>query len=132
MSIHHVQYTWHELFPNGIHLLLMVAFCALSVKYIHDKIIESKNAAQGNYGAVISLWGPIILVCLRMILFLLVFASVFYGHYFGYSVCEISKIPSFMQVYFMDTQIWYAIFSTLCGGILGAFDRLGEVILLYT
>lgn len=28
----------------------------------------------------------------------------------------------------MDTQIWYAIFSTLCGGFLGAFDRLGEVI----
>lgn len=32
------------------------------------------------------------------------------------------------QVYFMDTQIWYAIFSTLCGGVIGAFDRLGEVI----
>lgn len=30
----------------------------------------------------------------------------------------------------MDTQIWYAIFSTLCGGAVGAFDRLGEVILL--
>ncbi|KAG5534087.1 hypothetical protein RHGRI_022278 [Rhododendron griersonianum] len=98
MGIHRVQYTWHEFFPDGIHLLLMVAhlllmvaFCALSVKYIHAKILESKNAAQGNYGAVISLWGPIILM------------------------------------YFMDTQIWYAIFSTLCGGILGAFDRLGEV-----
>ncbi|KAK1432531.1 hypothetical protein QVD17_09428 [Tagetes erecta] len=31
------------------------------------------------------------------------------------------------QVYFMDAQIWYAIFSTLCGGIIGAFDRLGEI-----
>ncbi|XP_076925795.1 callose synthase 5-like [Bidens hawaiensis] len=30
-------------------------------------------------------------------------------------------------VYFMDAQIWYAIFSTLCGGIIGAFDRLGEI-----
>lgn len=28
----------------------------------------------------------------------------------------------------MDAQIWYAIFSTLCGGVIGAFDRLGEVI----
>lgn len=28
----------------------------------------------------------------------------------------------------MDTQIWYAIFSTICGGVIGAFDRLGEVI----
>ncbi|KAG0472359.1 hypothetical protein HPP92_016905 [Vanilla planifolia] len=30
-------------------------------------------------------------------------------------------------VYFMDTQIWYAIFSTLCGGVSGAFGRLGEI-----
>uniref|UniRef100_A0A453Q8C2 1,3-beta-glucan synthase n=1 Tax=Aegilops tauschii subsp. strangulata TaxID=200361 RepID=A0A453Q8C2_AEGTS len=29
-------------------------------------------------------------------------------------------------VYFMDTQIWYAIFSTLVGGIYGACRRLGE------
>ena len=27
----------------------------------------------------------------------------------------------------MDAQIWYAIFSTLCGGIHGAFSHLGEV-----
>ncbi|GAU38073.1 hypothetical protein TSUD_318670 [Trifolium subterraneum] len=32
-----------------------------------------------------------------------------------------------IPVYFMDTQIWYAIFSTVCGGVLGAFDRLGEI-----
>ncbi|THG07021.1 hypothetical protein TEA_008471 [Camellia sinensis var. sinensis] len=30
-------------------------------------------------------------------------------------------------VYFMDVQIWYAIFSTLFGGIYGAFRRLGEL-----
>lgn len=30
----------------------------------------------------------------------------------------------------MDTQIWYAIFSTIVGGIYGAFRRLGEVCLL--
>ncbi|KAF6171148.1 hypothetical protein GIB67_012222 [Kingdonia uniflora] len=30
-------------------------------------------------------------------------------------------------VYFMDTQIWYAIFSTVCGGIHGAFNHLGEI-----
>ncbi|KAG5520395.1 hypothetical protein RHGRI_033092 [Rhododendron griersonianum] len=29
-------------------------------------------------------------------------------------------------VYFMDTQIWYAIFSTIFGGIYGAFSHLGE------
>ena len=27
----------------------------------------------------------------------------------------------------MDTQIWYSIFSTICGGFSGAFGRLGEV-----
>lgn len=27
----------------------------------------------------------------------------------------------------MDTQIWYAIYSTIYGGFVGAFDRLGEV-----
>lgn len=32
----------------------------------------------------------------------------------------------------MDTQIWYAIFSTLFGGIYGAFRRLGEVSKLST
>ncbi|XP_042378472.1 callose synthase 3-like [Zingiber officinale] len=32
-----------------------------------------------------------------------------------------------MLVYFMDTQIWYAIFSTLVGGIYGACRRLGEI-----
>ncbi|KAK8637221.1 hypothetical protein V6N13_064645 [Hibiscus sabdariffa] len=30
-------------------------------------------------------------------------------------------------VYFMDTQIWYSIFSTISGGVSGAFDRLGEI-----
>lgn len=30
-------------------------------------------------------------------------------------------------VYFMDTQIWYAIFSTIVGGLYGAFRRLGEI-----
>ncbi|KAG7583727.1 1-3-beta-glucan synthase subunit FKS1-like domain-1 [Arabidopsis suecica] len=63
MSIRHVKYKWHEFFPNAEH----------------------------NYGAVVSLWLPVILV------------------------------------YFMDTQIWYAIFSTICGGVIGAFDRLGEI-----
>ncbi|XP_048434361.1 callose synthase 7 isoform X2 [Pyrus x bretschneideri] len=30
-------------------------------------------------------------------------------------------------VYFMDGQIWYAIFSTIFGGIHGAFSRVGEI-----
>ncbi|XP_022759116.1 callose synthase 7-like isoform X2 [Durio zibethinus] len=30
-------------------------------------------------------------------------------------------------VYFMDVQIWYTMFSTLLGGVLGAFRHLGEI-----
>ncbi|GMH10939.1 hypothetical protein Nepgr_012780 [Nepenthes gracilis] len=30
-------------------------------------------------------------------------------------------------VYFMDGQIWYAIYSTIFGGIIGAFSHLGEI-----
>ncbi|XP_047333788.1 callose synthase 5-like [Impatiens glandulifera] len=63
LNIHHVQFTWHEFFPNAKH----------------------------HYGAIMSLWAPV------------------------------------MMVYFMDTQIWYAIFSTICGGVIGAFDHLGEI-----
>ncbi|XP_011624302.2 callose synthase 5 [Amborella trichopoda] len=63
MNVRHVQYTWHEFFPNAQHYI----------------------------GAIVSLWAPVILV------------------------------------YFMDTQIWYAIFSTLYGGVSGAFGRLGEI-----
>ncbi|KAL7612774.1 hypothetical protein Lser_V15G06702 [Lactuca serriola] len=63
MNIDQVEYAWHEFFPN----------------------------AKGNFGAILALWTPVILV------------------------------------YFMDTQIWYAIYATLCGGVIGAFDRLGEI-----
>ncbi|KAL6551933.1 Callose synthase 5 [Orobanche gracilis] len=63
MNIRHVDFTWHEFFPNARH----------------------------NYGAVAALWAPVIMV------------------------------------YFLDLQIWYAIFSTLYGGFIGAFDRLGEI-----
>ncbi|CAA0839441.1 Callose synthase 5 [Striga hermonthica] len=48
-------------------------------------------AARNNYGAVVALWAPVIMV------------------------------------YFLDLQIWYSVFSTLYGGFIGAFDRLGEI-----
>ncbi|KAL2906822.1 Callose synthase 5 [Bienertia sinuspersici] len=63
MDINKVDYQWHEFFPHAKH----------------------------NYGAVASLWAPVILV------------------------------------YFMDTQVWYSIYSTIYGGFIGAFDRLGEI-----
>ncbi|KAF3678770.1 Callose synthase 5 [Capsicum annuum] len=52
--------------------------------------VQLLYSVTSNYGAVLVLWTPVIIV------------------------------------YFMDAQIWYAIFSTLCGGVIGAFDRLGE------
>ncbi|WCJ39410.1 callose synthase 5 [Euphorbia peplus] len=63
MSIKLVDYKWHEFFPD----------------------------AKNNYGAVLTLWAPVILV------------------------------------YFMDSQIWYAVLSTIYGGFIGALDRLGEI-----
>ncbi|XP_051127343.1 callose synthase 5-like isoform X2 [Andrographis paniculata] len=63
MKIKHVDYAWHEFFPN----------------------------AKNNVGAIIAIWAPVILV------------------------------------YFMDLQIWYAVFSTVYGGFIGAFDHLGEI-----
>ncbi|PWA91082.1 hypothetical protein CTI12_AA094310 [Artemisia annua] len=32
-----------------------------------------------------------------------------------------------VMVYFMDMQIWYAIYATIIGGIYGAFSHLGEI-----
>ncbi|ONM41651.1 Callose synthase 7 [Zea mays] len=32
-----------------------------------------------------------------------------------------------VMVYFMDTQIWYAIFSTVFGGVSGALSHVGEI-----
>lgn len=57
------NYEWHEFFPNATH----------------------------NFGVIIAVWAPVVLV------------------------------------YLMDAQIWYAIFSTIVGGILGAFSHLGEI-----
>ncbi|KAK9676530.1 hypothetical protein RND81_11G083100 [Saponaria officinalis] len=57
------NYQWHEFYPNATH----------------------------NFGVIVAIWLPIILV------------------------------------YLMDAQIWYAIFSTIVGGVLGAFSHLGEI-----
>ncbi|MFS8015984.1 putative callose synthase [Helianthus anomalus] len=32
-----------------------------------------------------------------------------------------------VMVYLMDTQIWYAIYATIVGGIYGAFGHLGQI-----
>jgi hypothetical protein len=83
------------------------------------------DAAQNNYCAVGALWAPVLMVCMLYILVMFT--------YIDFSLVQISQcIMSFsIQVYFMDTQIWYAIFSTLYGGIVGAFDRLGEVFICF-
>lgn len=67
-------------------------------------------------GVVIALWAPVILVSWHIFR---CHMRPFYG---------LAIYANFhMQVYFMDTQIWYAIVSTLVGGLNGAFRRLGEV-----
>ncbi|KAL9245946.1 hypothetical protein vseg_019539 [Gypsophila vaccaria] len=32
-----------------------------------------------------------------------------------------------IMVFFLDTQIWYSLYSTACGSLIGAFDHLGEI-----
>ncbi|PON73092.1 Glycosyl transferase [Trema orientale] len=45
-----------------------------------------------------------------------------------HNMCVVIAIwAPIVLVYFMDAQIWYAIFSTLFGGIHGAFSHLGEI-----
>jgi hypothetical protein len=35
----------------------------------------------------------------------------------------------FPQIYVLDVQVWYTVASALLGGLEGARDKLGEVIL---
>ncbi len=73
---------------------------------------------QHNLGVVITVWAPIVMVRI---------SSCILGG-FSFSMSLPSCLIKFLiKVYFMDTQIWYAIFSTICGGVNGAFSRLGEV-----
>ncbi|GER45735.1 callose synthase 5 [Striga asiatica] len=87
--------------PQAAIVAAMVGFqsAAISaIRHCQESMLEGECmkvnlhlSTKHNYGAVVALWAPVILV------------------------------------YFMDTQIWYAIFSTFCGGFIGAFDRLGEI-----
>lgn len=43
---------------------------------------------------------------------------------FGTLFCSILCL---LQVYFMDTQIWYSVFCTIFGGVYGVLHHLGEV-----
>ncbi|XP_068494767.1 callose synthase 7-like isoform X2 [Phaseolus vulgaris] len=45
-----------------------------------------------------------------------------------HNICIVIAIwAPVILVYFMDTQIWYATYATLFGGIVGAFSHLGEI-----
>ncbi|KAG4920983.1 hypothetical protein JHK82_049920 [Glycine max] len=45
-----------------------------------------------------------------------------------HNICIVIAIwAPIILVYFMDAQIWYAIYATLFGGIIGAFSHLGEI-----
>jgi hypothetical protein len=66
MRIHRIDYDWHEFFPKGIDMLLLASFPVFKLSfqfYANDSLV---NAAKNNYGAVVSLWAPIILVCVTV------------------------------------------------------------------
>ncbi|MBA0771153.1 hypothetical protein Gotri_019667 [Gossypium trilobum] len=43
----------------------------------------------------------------------------------NWSICR--TISRWTQVYFMDTQIWYSVYCTICGGLYGILHHLGEI-----
>ncbi|MBA0654649.1 hypothetical protein Goklo_021614, partial [Gossypium klotzschianum] len=43
----------------------------------------------------------------------------------NWSICR--TISRWTQVYFMDTQIWYSVYCTVCGGLYGILRHLGEI-----
>ncbi|MBA0742686.1 hypothetical protein Gogos_015719 [Gossypium gossypioides] len=43
----------------------------------------------------------------------------------NWSICR--TISRWTQVYFMDTQIWYSVYCTVCGGLYGILHHLGEI-----
>lgn len=54
----------------------------------------------------------------------------YYWHEFFGSTNEIAVIllwAPVILIYLMDLQIWYSIFSSLCGAIIGLFSHLGEI-----
>lgn len=60
MDINKVEFLWHELFPHGIHpsfvcLLWKSTFVIFCWRFL-------VNTAKNNYGAVASLWAPVIMV----------------------------------------------------------------------
>ncbi|MQM06168.1 hypothetical protein Taro_038982 [Colocasia esculenta] len=99
MQISVSSYEWHELLPG----------------------------VMNNVGAALAVWVPITIVTSFTCFFIV-------------SVI-ISLVPSFLslflfideysvdilQVYFMDTQIWYSIFCAVFGGVYGIFCHLGEI-----
>ncbi len=92
------------------------------------------SVAKNNPGALISLWAPVVLVHWFQ-LYCPPFVSLAFCHPRNASaVSEKSCMSGLLltcvrslQVYFMDSQIWYAVYSTIYGGISGSFRRLGEV-----
>lgn len=113
MKVHINAYMWHEFFPEG-NLLVIYLISYYNEKRACNLIVL---CSQEQYRCCDCTMG-------------------------SYCSCELSFFPSnscvilqwdwclkpinILQVYFMDTQIWYAIFSTIFGGIYGAFRRLGE------
>lgn len=108
---------------GGTSFSLMVTFSSMQVQ---NNFLTKKSdlyffpfvSAKNNWGVVIALWSPVILVSWPQLP----------CHVLPFYDSPIYIYANFhLQVYFMDTQIWYAIVSTLVGGLNGAFRRLGEV-----
>ena len=131
MKVHNIHYAWHEFFPNGLlplspwpfvnlpawQLIILLIFCSMQLQI--TLVLSFLSGFPWSWlvfpFSVHLRW----LWCASS--WVLVEKSIY-----TLPLWVLFKTRR-LQVYFMDTQIWYAIYSTLYGGVSGAFDRLGEV-----
>lgn len=112
MDIHRIRYTWHEFFPECFHLLFLLALCAFVLKFVFTAEVLV-NAAQKNYGAVISLWAPIILVCL-IICFLVSFEYLEVLQLFGGQQFTLSMTKYLIFYYKFQAGLFHGYANMVC------------------
>lgn len=116
------------------------------------------HSVKNNAGAIVAVWAPIILVSYSFILRVwcprLLYQSyepstlgthlstikkvdvqnqniIFVVSFINHLIFFDTSLSYLIQVYFMDTQIWYSVFCTIFGGVYGIFHHLGEVSCLF-
>lgn len=85
---------------------------------VHDSMVLTVWLKDGSFQIHIHIfWAQFFFSpCLLSNFFVVIWTCIFCISYF-----------LLVQIYFMDTQIWYTIWSALVGALVGLMDHLGEV-----